>query len=48
VHTLRDAIDLVARFDVGVCMELKRVLGRTRSPADDPRGIDRILLVTGE
>jgi len=45
VHTLKDAIDLARRFDVGVCMELnacwaERALDRTIRD-----GIDRIRLV---
>ena len=45
VHTLRDAIDLARRLDVGVCMEInacwaERALGQTIAD-----GIDRIRLV---
>jgi len=45
VHTLKDAIDLANRFDIGVCMELnacwaERSLGQTIRT-----GIDRIRLV---
>jgi sugar phosphate isomerase/epimerase len=45
VHTLRDAIDLAQRFDVGVCMELNACWAE-RGLADTIRnGVDRIRLV---
>jgi sugar phosphate isomerase/epimerase len=45
VHTLRDAIDLARRFDVGVCMELNACWAERDLDATIRAGIDRIRLV---
>ena len=45
VHTLRDAIDLARRFDVGVCMELNACWAERALEQTIRAGIDRIRLV---
>jgi sugar phosphate isomerase/epimerase len=45
VHTLRDAIDLARRFDVGVCMELNACWAERDLDATIRAGVDRIRLV---
>src|SRR4051794_14626375 len=45
VHTLRDAIDLARRFDVGVCMELNACWAERALDATIQDGVDRIRLV---
>ena len=45
VHTLRDAIDLARRLDVGVCMELNACWAERGLAATIRDGIDRIRLV---
>src|SRR5882757_3283951 len=45
VHTLRDAIDLARRFDVGVCMELNACWAERDLVATIRAGVDRIRLV---
>ena len=45
VHTLRDAIDLARRFDVGVCMELNACWAERGLATTIRDGIDRIRLV---
>jgi sugar phosphate isomerase/epimerase len=45
VHTLRDAIDLARRFDVGVCMELNACWAERGLDATIRDGVDRIRLV---
>jgi len=45
VHTLRDAIDLARRFDVGVCMELNACWAERGLDATIRAGADRIRLV---
>ena len=45
VHTLKDAIDLARRFDVGVCMELNACWAERGLDATIRDGIDRIRLV---
>jgi sugar phosphate isomerase/epimerase len=45
VHTLRDAIDLARRFDVGVCMELNACWAERSLEQTIRSGIDRIRLV---
>jgi sugar phosphate isomerase/epimerase len=45
VHTLRDAIDLARRFDVGVCMELNACWAERDLDATIRAGADRIRLV---
>jgi sugar phosphate isomerase/epimerase len=45
VHTLRDAIDLARRLDVGVCMELNACWAERDLAATVVDGIDRIAVV---
>jgi sugar phosphate isomerase/epimerase len=45
VHTLKDAIDLARRFDVGVCMELNACWAERDLDATIRAGVDRIRLV---
>jgi sugar phosphate isomerase/epimerase len=45
VHTLKDAIDLARRFDVGVCMELNACWAERGLDATIRAGADRIRLV---
>jgi sugar phosphate isomerase/epimerase len=45
VHTLKDAIDLARRFEVGVCMELNACWAERGLEATIRDGIDRIRLV---
>ncbi len=45
VHTLRDAIDLARRFDVGVCMELNACWAERALEQTIRAGVDRIRLV---
>jgi sugar phosphate isomerase/epimerase len=45
VHTLKDAIDLARRFDVGVCMELNACWAERALEQTIREGIDRIRLV---
>jgi sugar phosphate isomerase/epimerase len=45
VHTLKDAIDLARRFDVGVCMELNACWAERALEQTIRDGIDRIRLV---
>jgi sugar phosphate isomerase/epimerase len=45
VHTLKDAIDLARRFDVGVCLELNACWAERALQQTIRGGIDRILLV---
>jgi len=45
VHTLRDAIDLARRLDVGVCMEINACWAERGLAATITDGIDRIRLV---
>jgi len=45
VHTLKDAIDLARRFDVGVCMELNACWAERGLGATIRDGVDRIRLV---
>jgi sugar phosphate isomerase/epimerase len=45
VHTLKDAIDLARRFDVGVCMELNACWAERALEETIRTGIDRIRLV---
>ncbi len=45
VHTLKDAIDLARRFDVGVCMELNACWAERALEPTIREGIDRIRLV---
>ena len=45
VHTLRDAIDLARRLDVGVCMELNACWAERALEQTIRAGIDRIRLV---
>jgi sugar phosphate isomerase/epimerase len=45
VHTLRDAIDLARRLDVGVCMELNACWAERGLPETIRAGADRIRLV---
>src|SRR5436853_885927 len=45
VHTLKDAIDLARRFDVGVCMELNACWAERGLAATIRDGVDRIRLV---
>jgi sugar phosphate isomerase/epimerase len=45
VHTLRDAIDLAARLDVGVCMECNACWGERGLGATIADGVDRLRLV---
>jgi sugar phosphate isomerase/epimerase len=45
VHTLRDAIDLARRLDVGVCMEMNACWAERDLTATMQRGVDRIRLV---
>jgi sugar phosphate isomerase/epimerase len=45
VHTLRDAIDLARRFDIGVCMELNACWAERALEPTIRAGIDRIRLV---
>jgi len=45
VHTLKDAIDLARRFDVGVCMELNACWAERALATTIRDGIDRIRLV---
>ena len=45
VHTLRDAIDLARRLDIGVCMELNACWAERGLAATIRDGIDRIRLV---
>lgn len=45
VHTLRDALDLARRFDVGVCMEINACWAERDLDATVRAGVDRIRLV---
>lgn len=45
VHTLKDAIDLARRFDVGVCMELNACWAERALEATIREGVDRIRIV---
>ncbi len=45
VHTLKDAIDLADRFDIGVCMELNACWAERALEPTIRAGIDRIRLV---
>jgi sugar phosphate isomerase/epimerase len=45
VHTLKDAIDLARRFDIGVCMELNACWAERALESTIRDGIDRIRLV---
>ena len=45
VHTLKDAIDLARRYDVGVCMELNACWAERALQQTIRAGIDRIVLV---
>ncbi len=45
VHTLADAVDLARRLDIGVCVEIERVLGRARPRATIRAGVDTFRLV---
>ncbi len=45
VHTLKDAVDLARRFDVGVCMELNACWAERDLDATIRAGVDRIRLV---
>jgi sugar phosphate isomerase/epimerase len=45
VHTLKDAIDLARRLDVGVCMELNACWAERALQPTVRAGIDRIILV---
>ena len=45
VHTLRDAVDLADRLDVGVCLEVNACWAERDLAATIRRGIDRIALV---
>jgi len=45
VHTLKDAIDLARRFDVGVCMELNACWAERGLAATIRDGVDRIRIV---
>jgi len=45
VHTLKDAVDLARRFDVGVCLELNACWAERALQQTIRAGIDRILLV---
>jgi sugar phosphate isomerase/epimerase len=45
VHTLKDAVDLARRFDVGVCMELNACWAERALEQTIRAGIDRIRLV---
>jgi sugar phosphate isomerase/epimerase len=45
VHTLRDAVDLARRLDIGVCMEVNACWGERRLGETITDGIDRIRLV---
>jgi sugar phosphate isomerase/epimerase len=45
VHTLRDAIDLARRLDVGVCMEVNACWAERDLAATIAAGVDRIRLV---
>jgi len=45
VHTLRDAVDLARRLDVGVCMELNACWAERGLAATIRSGVDRIRLV---
>jgi len=45
VHTLKDAIDLARRFDVGVCMELNACWAERGLATTIREGIDRIRIV---
>jgi sugar phosphate isomerase/epimerase len=45
VHTLRDAIDLARRLDVGVCMEINACWAERGLAATIADGVDRIRLV---
>ena len=45
VHTLRDAVDLARRLDVGVCMEINACWAERDLDATIAAGIDRISLV---
>jgi sugar phosphate isomerase/epimerase len=45
VHTLKDAVDLARRFDVGVCMELNACWAERALQQTIRAGIDRIVLV---
>jgi sugar phosphate isomerase/epimerase len=45
VHTLKDAIDLARRFDIGVCMELNACWAERDLDATIRAGVDRVRLV---
>lgn len=45
VHTLRDAVDLARRLDIGVCMEVNACWAERRLGATIADGMDRIRLV---
>jgi sugar phosphate isomerase/epimerase len=45
VHTLRDAVDLARRLDIGVCMEVNACWAERRLAETIAAGIDRVQLV---